>query len=182
MGRIFWGLTSVFLLAGCQPAAPDLSEIERRLYVLEASDKVHETLLNEYGPRLDVLESSTPTPPSEYAFFRTTDEGFSIIHTRFGAMLVSMNGVEALGDGSRVTFNVGNISAAEFNGAEIALTYSAATTDGSSPQFQNVSQKFLGDLKPGRWNLVSVNVPGTPPDKLQHLRVGIKIDALSLAR
>lgn len=175
------GWAALVLLAGCQPAGQDLSEIERRLSSLETADKVHETLLNEYGPRLDALEEKGLSS-SEFAFFRTTDEGFSIINTRFGPMLVSMNGVEALGDGSRVTFNVGNISAAEFIGAEIELTYTSATTEGSAPQLQNVSQKFLGNLKPGRWNLVSVNVPGTPPDKLKHLRFGIKVDQLSLGR
>lgn len=186
-------LTLAGLSACQQPAAPpaDLSSIEARLDSLEAgasgADVAHDGFsagLEGIEARLSALEAKANGQAAlrDFAGFRPTDEGYATIQTNVAPLVVSFNGVEALGNGTKLLLNVGNMTTAGFSGAEVSVQYIRAKKEGSNqpPGPFTATSRFTGTIRPGSWTVVAVPLSEVRPDELYYVTVSIKLDVLQL--
>lgn len=188
------GLSALAGLSACQqPSAQqtDLSGIEARLTALEAgargSDQSHDAIASSIEAiegRMVVLEAKANSQPvaRDFAGFKPTDEGYATIQTNIAPLLVSFNSVEAMGNGTKLFLNVGNMTSAGFTGAEVSVQYIRAVKEGSaqSPGPLTATSRFTGTIKPGAWTIVPVPLSDVRPDELSYVTVSIKLDVLQL--
>lgn len=171
-------------IAGCGINPNEAEELRSKIAKLET-----EIALLEYGPgteqeRLkdleDRLKAVEATMDPEYALLTPGGSGYSVAKTRLGPILVSLGDMEVRGKGSRVEISLGNMSAAQIQGADLTIGYSA---DRNSPKAEDVHvarHSHLGMLMPGTWSTASVNLPELKPDELEEIRVLVGVDVVQM--
>ena len=110
--------------------------------------------------------------------------GYGRVDANVGTFAVSLTDVRPFADSVRVRLNVGNLSAATFNGAKLVLKYGRRMPTGSEPDFANAltdwqlglqtkEESINERLLPGHWNPVQVTLPGIQPKDFGYLEVSV---------
>lgn len=104
------------------------------------------------------------------AVLQPESQGYQVIRTTVGALLVSIEDIEPYADGSRVTLEFGNASSATLMGVKATMLWQARL--GEELQTQPVRSREVDFLKPllaGRWTRVRVTLEEVPPDRLSYV-------------
>ena len=125
------------LLAGCE-RLQELNQLNSRIVTLEsevavltAVNEVQETLINDFTTRITALESEE----SPWVMFDpASDPAYQTVKSHLGPIPISLKGVVSnVGGGSKVTFEVGNLSAAAMGQPTFRVRYGKRKKDANTP-------------------------------------------------
>jgi hypothetical protein len=111
------------------------------------------------------------------------DAGYGAAQAPFGLILVSWEGIKPQGNGAQVELNFGNTTTATISNIDFVVDW---RPDIKTPAAE---RKKLGgrvelskpfNLQPGKWNRVTVQLPGAQADKVAYLHIGITNGVVSL--
>lgn len=116
------------------------------------------------------------------ASFNTTSQGFSLIETQYGNLMVSLKNTEKYGDGYKLTFEIGNPTSLTISGlsGEIEwqplIDYKRYYDDENykkETDEKTKSKKFhiLSDLYPGAWNVASITIGPASEETIGNITV-----------
>lgn len=139
------------------------------------------TRTDDLSGRTDELEKINRY--NSFGLFTPTSDEFQRVDTTFGSFAVSIENVVAYGDGTKLTINVGNPSAATYDGAKLTIEY-RRKFDPENPKEELSRQKehaLLKPIKAGSWNPNTVILPGFKPDELLTITVRLTASQIRLA-
>lgn len=143
-----------------------LGEAEARITKLEASQKVQE-----------IIASS-----SSRAYLDPMSDGYGIVRTDIGPVLVSFLESASKADGTEISLQVGNPSSASLVGAKFYVDYNIRQ-DGS-PGWQSTLKtteySAITPLHSGSWSKVKIPLAGIKPDQLGYLSIRIDTNEVRL--
>lgn len=183
MRRMVWLVVAVWCCA-CAREDPRIKPLETKVSQLEAAQKLLEL-------RLDLTETNlaAQTRPKS-ALFTPSDKGYSAIYTDVGVFLVSLDNIQPYANGYKATFQFGNPSAMNFDGAEIELRWGPSRpSDGFQTvkysdwlgKFQTKKHSINRRLVPGSWNRVDVVIAPATAESIGQIEItSISTSKLSL--
>lgn len=183
-------LALAVLCAACQQQGPyadpvqsaKISQLEARISAIEEDSSLVRKQLDAARAELVVLRFSSPIRP---ALIDPSDgDGYSSMGTSIGALLVTFQSIEPIGDGSRVTILVGNPHAATLNGLNLNVAY--GNRQGDQPEqawldgLKHTKKEAIQTFPSNSWTRVSFSLPGLKPDEVGHIRIHGEVGRLSL--
>lgn len=119
-----------------------------------------------------------------------TDDKYTVVNTNLLPMLLIVDQLEPVADGSRLTLLVGNMHSATFSGGSMQVHYGPRVGSNASPDaianwnknFKTAETSFATALLPGRWTRVQIALPGTKPDAIGELSVSVTLDRVILGQ
>lgn len=145
-----------------------LGEAEARIATLESSQKMR-----------DMLDSS-----SSRAQLDPMSDGYGIVRTDIGPVLVSFQESNPKADGTEISLQVGNPSSASLVGAKFYIDYN--TRQDGTPQWhatvKSTEYTALNPLQSGSWSKVKIPLPSIKPDQLGYLSIRIDTNEVRLTR
>jgi len=203
----FTGVTHMFrclflmclALVGCTPQSPSASDadtnrqatiqLQSRLLALEARSLDLSTQITALTNRINSLEQQWTT-----AEFDPTDWSYQRVDAKpgIGSFAISVQDIQAFGDGVRIRLNLGNPSTAVVSGVGLKLRYGPRVPAPSDPDFgqhystwlnslQSKDEELTAELRPGSWNPISVTLPKIDTKNFGHLEVSISNKTISLS-
>lgn len=143
-----------------------LGEAEARIEKLESSQKLRE-----------ILDGS-----SSRAYLDPMSDGYGIVRTDIGPVLVSFLESAPKADGTEISLQVGNPSSASIVGAKFYVDYNIRQ-DGS-PEWQSTLKTTeytaINPLHSGSWSKVKIPLPSIKPDRLGYLSIRIDTNEVRL--
>lgn len=102
-----------------------------------------------------------------------TEKEFQFLDTPAGKMAFSVESIAAQGDGSELTFNVGNLSSATVNTFKFDAEWGAVDGNGFMvrPGSRTGQKTISKPLLPGTWNTVKIAFAGIPPSGFGRLSI-----------
>jgi hypothetical protein len=166
-----------------------VTEADRTIQVQESAIQSLETRLNKLESKVITLElekdrySSTTLDPS--------DRGFGRIDSSLGSFAVTLGEVAAHADGVRVKLQVGNLTTGTVSGGKLKVKWGSrmpkpggedwtSKYDSWTKSLLQKEVSFTEELRPGRWNTVSLVLPGLPPEKFGYLEVRMETNQIGL--
>lgn len=136
--------------------------------------------------RVDALEADSARaistsklePVLVAEFDPAADTGFQLVQTAVTPVLVMFKDVEPLADGARARLQIGNLSAAGLEQANIKVSYRAR----SGGELLTVSQAVLKSMPPGAWTEVQASLPYVKPSDLGYLAVEVQLSTVTLRK
>jgi hypothetical protein len=168
----------VSLALGCgggeagKEAASRVAALEDRLAKLELGQRNADNQATMLA--LQVASLQLANIKNDAAWFDPQQQqAYLPISTPVGPVLFLLEKVEPYLDGFRITFRVGNPSAANLNGFEAEVEWGPKPEETSmpSPPTKTITAKFTETIHAGSWNLVRVNV--APAKATDIRRIGI---------
>ena len=106
------------------------------------------------------------------AFLKPAEPEFQSLRTELGHLAVSIANVQDYANGSRVTLNIGNPTAARLQQLSANIEWGRIDQAGD-PTGQEFSKSVSlgGSVAPGAWHKVVVNLPDVPSKELGFVRV-----------
>jgi hypothetical protein len=119
------------------------------------------------------------------AIFSPKEEGFQKIETGVGDVYVSLENITPYADGYKVTFTIGNPSAANILNARASLSYGSPFNREVSYEawragLKQVEKKIQAPLKPSTWNKVTFVISPAKADETGYLLLKLQATGLSL--
>jgi hypothetical protein len=107
------------------------------------------------------------------AFLKPGDEGYSVIQSDIGLLTVALEDIKPYANGSKVTLNFGNTTAATVNGLKAQIDWGSVGEDGTpiNEKAKSREVKFNETLRPGAWTRANVVLEGIPPAELGFIRL-----------
>ncbi len=166
MSSVLTLLVSTGALCGCVDE-DTFRALEARTTALEVSNSA---LLREVAS----LRSATASNKDNFAaYMKYGDEGYSRLRFDLGTLLVNIGKVEAYGNGSKVTFMVGNVTSANIDGLMTRLAWGRVADDGY-PEFNpsRVRAVTLDDAFPaGAWTASEIVLEKVHPSEIGFIRL-----------
>jgi Protein of unknown function (DUF3251) len=183
-------------LVSCEsPSQEQLSSFESTITQLR--EQVGE-LEKQYGELQKELETQKITQQfldHQYAtasFDPAADQGFVRLDTELGPFAVSLEDVRPFADGLRVRLHVGNLTSATIVGASLKAKWGPRLPQNATADFTHYEAwhsslkeqevRISKNLEPGRWNNVTLALPGTKPEDFGHLELSMETEQISLFR
>lgn len=173
---------ALMLLSACSdPNA--LTDLEARVSALEnasaSSKETVKTLEREvkFNELIRDLNAS--------AYLQPSDQGYSTIRSDLGIMTIRLTDVKPYANGSRVSLQFGNISAAAINGLKAKIDWGRVDGEGMPMTDGERTREitFEKQLKASAWTNVPVILEGIPPTQLGYVRVSqVSHRGIELAR
>jgi len=138
---------------------------------LRATLQTQQQTLTDFQTEFNKLHSQFLYSQNQFSvgIFSPTDQGFQLIRSTYGNLLVSLVNTEKLGDGYKLTFNFGNPTSMTISGLKGKISWQP-TTDYQKymddPNYmKEINQKtnskefqILSNLLPGAWNTISITI------------------------
>lgn len=107
------------------------------------------------------------------AFLKPGDEGYSVVQSDIGVLTVALVDIKPYANGSKVTLNFGNTTAATINGLNAKIDWGSVGEDGTPMNEKAKSRevKFNETLRSGAWTQANVVLEGIPPTELGFIRL-----------
>lgn len=107
------------------------------------------------------------------AFLKPGDEGYSVIQSDIGLLTVALEDIKPYANGSKVTLNFGNTTAATINGLNAKIDWGSVGEDGApiNEKAKSREVKFNETLRSGAWTRANVVLEGIPPAELGFIRL-----------
>jgi hypothetical protein len=142
---------------------PACSEPDERAYIsaLEARIGLLDRRLAAAETRIGVANGVRS------ATLIVSEKDFGFLPSDVGSLALSVQNVEPYADGSRVSLRVGNTSSATITELGLKLQWGPTGPDGK-PDFtaSHDGEREFVNILPSSWNMRTINLPGTPPNKL----------------
>lgn len=118
------------------------------------------------------------------AYLKPGDEGYTVIQSDIGFLTVALEDIKPYANGSKVTLNFGNATAATINGLNARIDWGSVGDDGApiNDKAKSREVKFSETLRAGAWTRANVVLEGIPPTELGFVRLrevghsGIKLN------
>jgi outer membrane murein-binding lipoprotein Lpp len=163
-------LVSLCLLSACAvqnqvtTIENKVAKLDKQLQTLQAT--VHELETQKSLDQL-ILDSDSVT------YLTPGTEGYSVVQTDLGRMKVKLVNIQAYANGSRITFEFGNLMNVTVDGVKAKLEWGSFDEKGSprndSARSRDVS--ISESLRAGAWTSVSIVLDAVPPTELGFVRV-----------
>jgi len=116
------------------------------------------------------------------AEFDPAEQSFRVLYNDIGRFAIVLESVAPQADGVRIKLRVGNLTSATCNGGSVHVQWGPRQPDASKDTTGDESTKWAADLKdadmqftesllPGKWNVVTLTLPGTPPEKFGYMEL-----------
>ncbi len=107
------------------------------------------------------------------AFMTPGTDGYSIIKSDLGSLTVSLTNIQPYANGSKVTLQFGNLTAATIDGLKTTLEWGSLDKDGLPNNQEAKSREviFNESLPSGSWTNSQVVLEGIPPIELGFVRL-----------
>lgn len=124
----------------------------------------------------------------EATFDPQDNTGYQKISANVGHFLVSLEDVKPYLDGQKLTFHIGNLNAATFNGFNASLTwgprYNLDDDNADYYEWKNsLSKKEIksaGKLQPGKWNKFEATVGPVKAENFGYIAIRINVDTVEM--
>jgi hypothetical protein len=151
------------LLAGCDQSSK-VQTLENKVASLEKelADLKQTIELNQMVSGWDKVAYLTPG-----------SDGYSLVKSDLGVLTVSIANIAPYANGSKVTLQFGNLSAATIDGLKAKLEWGAVDKNGM-PNNENAKSRdvsFNESLISGSWTNSNVVLEGVPPQDLGFVRL-----------
>jgi hypothetical protein len=177
-------LALAICMTGCTDAGSDtqarteLAQLKTQLTALQSRTEAAEKQTANLNREMFQLQLAQQRYSSA-EFDPVTSEGFQVADLGVGRVMVSIEDVAAFADGSRVTLSIGNPNAATFVGVDAEVVYGPSVSTVKKAEDykawndaqKTVKTSILDKLTPGRWNKVTMNLPGVAPTQLGRMVV-----------
>jgi hypothetical protein len=144
------------------PPAQANSDLSKKIEALEAQVWLLENRMN-----------SVETDSS--AMINTEEDLYGIVRTRHGTFTISTKSMTPFLDGFKVGFQVGNLTSADFEGANMSVAWGSGF--GNKKQF-----KLVDRFRAGTFTDVEVALTPAKAEDVKKLLTGISVDKLVLRR
>lgn len=159
-------VTAVFLallLSGCDQSSK-VSSLERKLESLEKEISELKQMI-EFEQIVSGLD--------KMAYLTPGSEGYSLVKSDLGVLTVSIVNIVPYANGSKVTLQFGNLSAATIDGLKAKLEWGGVDKNGrpnnESSKSRDVS--FKESLTSGGWTSSNIVLEGIPPHELGFIKL-----------
>lgn len=183
---------AALIVCGCSNSADS-----SRISVLEARVNSLETRLTTSDEQIRFLNDANDKQATQLVnlkfdtgvnwvdFDPADTDGYMNVRTKIGTLLLSIDRVEPIADGSKVILRVGNPTSATLLGLELQTRYGSRWDQKADyNQWQSglaAKEVSIADtLFPSSWNYVSFALPGVKPDQLGHISLAARTDRISL--
>lgn len=124
-------------------------------------------------------------------FDPAANEIYSRVDTTVGPFLMTVHAVSPNADGVKVILNLGNITTARYSGGKLHVKWATREPDQKMENYSSAYTKWIGSIQereitftesliPGRWNKVTVVLPGVQANKFGYLNVSMEVSQLQL--
>ncbi|MWV55308.1 DUF3251 domain-containing protein [Chlorobium phaeovibrioides] len=154
------------LLAGCDQSSK-VKTLETKVASLEKelADLKQTIELNQFNQMLSGFD--------KVAYLTPGSDGYSLVKSDLGVLTVSIANIAPYANGSKVTLQFGNLSAATIDGLKAKLEWGAVDKNGM-PNNENAKSRdvsFNESLISGSWTNSNVVLEGVPPQELGFVRL-----------
>lgn len=151
------------LVSGCDQSSK-VSTLENKVASLEKeiADLKQTIELNQLVSGLDKVAYLTPG-----------SDGYSLVKSDLGVLTVSIANIAPYANGSKVTLQFGNLSAATIDGLTVKLEWGSVDKNGT-PINENAKSRdvsFKESLISGSWTNSNIVLEGVPPQELGFVRL-----------
>ena len=166
-------------LAGVQQALKsEHINVDERFATLDSS-------LNSLGTKYAVLDSDVNK--HKKCIFESSAKGVQRLDTDFGSLFVSLDGITAYHNSSKVNLNIGNPSLSEISEFTLHLSYGKAFNPSGSESYdiwlnslKSINKPFKEHLKPGQWNKIELPLENLKPEEIKYITVQMTVDNIIL--
>lgn len=173
-------IAAIAVLLGACNARATTEEISALKLDLAATKAVVASL----ETRLLQQQQSSQLPRRKPALLDPGSEGYSSMDTTIGPLLLVVESVKPMADGSQIALKVGNPHAVSLMGIDLTVTYGSRYEEGNYADWlSGLSSKEVSLPDPiysGSWNNLKINLPKKKPDELGHIEISGDINHLSL--
>lgn len=148
-----------------------LKAVQRRIFFIESSQRAYKTA----------------------SFDVASAKGYQRLDTTTGSFLVSLENAQPYLNGYKLTFHIGNPSAAEYEGFKLTTKWGpemdvekVGTDDSYFEKWQAAQHEkttsFTEQLRPGTWNRVQVVVAPATAEQLSNLELSMETNTVLLLK
>lgn len=156
-------LIGVLLVTGCDQGAK-VAALENKVASLEneLADLKQTIEFNQIVNGLDKVAYLTPG-----------SDGYNLVHSDLGVLTVSIDNIVPYANGSKITLQFGNLSAATIDGLKAKLEWGSVDKNGMADNKNAKSRdvSFKESLISGGWTSSDVVLEGVPPQELGFVRL-----------
>lgn len=169
---------------GASPA--QIGKIQSEIGLAQTSLDLQTADIRRLESRIATLEGRSNVLADTAYLDPAGGKGYQYIQTNVAPVIVSFVDSSAVGDGTRIRLQIGNLSSANFSGVALDVQYNKrmpSTADGVddwNKSLMSIKATDPGDVSVGSWSYVDASLPGIKPDQLGYLAVKVKLDTLSL--
>ena len=190
MGKL--GLLALALLAplvGCDmdiATQTETDQLRREIQTLQHELESERQRGVDRSAKITALEQASVNSRQWAYLDPAGGTGYSLVNGGLAPVLLSFTGSEPVGDGTRIRFQVGNMTSATFSGMKLTIRYNTRPPQNGDgfEQWQEKTRTaevtLTDQIRPGAWNSVVASLPGLKPDELGHLALKPELDVLSL--
>jgi hypothetical protein len=128
------------------------------------------------------FESMNPNDPSTKSEFRRSlqldplQRGYGVVWSNMGPLTVSVEDITTFADGSNITLSVGNLTNGDLSDGTLDLVVGSRKpnkTEDYEPWLASLKSHStsIPTIEAGRYNSVSIRIPGLTPAKLGHIEL-----------
>jgi hypothetical protein len=143
-----------------------------------------DTRINQLDTRINTLDKALLDLKFDLAFKKedpallSSDSlgSFTVVNTRVGPFLISLENIETYLDGYKLNMKIGNISAAKFSGYKLRVLCKSIFEPEKDSDYKEFS--FPGSLEPTTWTNASVIIAPAKPEDIKFIKVYLQTDTV----
>jgi hypothetical protein len=126
---------------------------------------------------------------STASFDPVTDQGYELLDVGIVRIMVAIENITPYGDGVKVVMNIGNPNAVTLSGLDGEAQYgpsSAGIQNNDYAAWEALQKKahlsIPDRIYPGRWNSVTITLPGIKPEQFGRLEISLNGNQVELSK
>lgn len=184
-------LFATFLLSACTPD----EEMAQKIKALQEETKTQkeriDILFNENNDlRRDIIEANRKIDFNKFladmnsplqeatATLGLTEEGYSIVRTRLGTFLLSVDDIKPFANGVKIHMRIGNPQAMTYAGLDFKAEWINATPQGE--QTHNKDLSITNKILPNSWNKAEIVLSPAKVDEIKEVQLLVIANAVEL--
>lgn len=162
-------IVAALISSGCDQSTS--AETESRLTEATFEAQVLQEKVDGLQQKIEMMDLFRTM--ERVAFLKPGDEGYSVIQSDIGLLTVALEDIKPYANGSKVTLNFGNTTAATINGLNAKIDWGSVGEDGTpiNEKVKSREVKFNETLRSGAWTRANVVLEGIPPTELGFIRL-----------
>lgn len=162
---------SVLLLSGCSGRDQEVSALQEQVATLQKDVKTLQSELE--GLRTFVHVVRRLDGMEKVAYLTPGAEGYVVVSSDVGKLTVSIANVVPYANGSKVTLQIGNLTAATIDGLKAKIEWGPVDQSGAPDEGTTRSREvsFKEKLASGSWTNTDVILERVPPAELGFIRL-----------
>jgi hypothetical protein len=163
-------LLSSLQLASCNQAAR-VAELEARVNELSQKQSALEIELQWLKQQVSLNELLRDV--EGVAYLTPHAAGYAVIKSDLGSLTVSLKNIQPYANGSKVTLQFGNVTAATIDGIKAKIEWGGMTKEGVPNNKEAKSREITINkaLQSGGWTNAEIILEGVPPTELGFVRL-----------